>query len=168
MYQIIIRQPGAPEAEGLLPNGVYLVGSGEECSIRIERSDVSSRQLQLIVRDGRLLATDLGSTNGTFLDGNQLFCHQLTEVPPGGKIVFGKVCLLAVGYDVDAAQEAKPTTPAPAKAEHEKEEIPLLVISGIDPQARELVQEIKKRAHPELLKRLNLKKWFSPVSVTLN
>ena len=39
-----------------------------------------------------------------------------------------------------------------------KEKIPLLEISGVPQNARILVQEIKKRAHAELLKRLNLKK----------
>ncbi|MFA7230830.1 MAG: CpaF family protein, partial [Victivallaceae bacterium] len=42
--------------------------------------------------------------------------------------------------------------------EYGKERIPLLRISGIPDETRPLVQEIKKRAHMELMKRLNLKK----------
>lgn len=37
-------------------------------------------------------------------------------------------------------------------------EIPILRVSGIPPEARELVQEIKRQAHVELLKRLNVKR----------
>ena len=40
----------------------------------------------------------------------------------------------------------------------QKEKIPVLEISNVPQDARPLVQEIKKRAHAELLKRLNLKK----------
>ena len=37
-------------------------------------------------------------------------------------------------------------------------EIPILHVSGIPPEARALVQEIKRQAHLELLKRLNVKR----------
>ncbi|HCH86608.1 MAG TPA: hypothetical protein DFL85_13985, partial [Lentisphaeria bacterium] len=39
-----------------------------------------------------------------------------------------------------------------------RQEIPVLRVSGIPEKLRPIVQEIKKQAHRELLKRLNLKK----------
>ncbi len=175
MYHIVVRQPGIGDAEGLLPNGVYLVGSGPECQIRIARPDVSLRQLQLIVRDRRLLVTDLESDEGTWLGERQLFSHQPTEVPDGAEIRFGKARIHAVGYvdennrapapepeeesEPESLPPPQPETPrAPPRADGTKQAIPLLEVSGIDSTARPLIQEIKKKAHPELLKRLNLKK----------
>ncbi|MDD3155756.1 MAG: CpaF family protein, partial [Victivallaceae bacterium] len=45
---------------------------------------------------------------------------------------------------------------APLHSAHEP--VPLLVVSGVSPELRPILQEIKKRAHKELLNRLNLKK----------
>lgn len=56
-------------------------------------------------------------------------------------------------------KEKKSSEPVKSKKGKESyEEIPILKISGISLKARPLVQEIKRRAHMELLKRLNLKR----------
>lgn len=63
---------------------------------------------------------------------------------------------------------AEPRSPAPSVKKDSSamnkafsgadDEIPILRVSGIPPEARPLVQEIKRQAHVELLKRLNVKR----------
>ncbi|MCP3968193.1 MAG: CpaF family protein [Lentisphaerae bacterium] len=62
--------------------------------------------------------------------------------------------LKTISCELKKASKTQAETPAKSG----KGKIPLLKISGIPDKSRPLVQEIKKRVHIELLKRLNLKK----------
>ncbi len=176
MLELEILQPGVPAAAAQLPPGAYLVGSGAECHIRLKRPEISSRHAQLIVRDNRLLVMDLGSRNGTGMeDGSTLFPNQPYDIPFGTKIRIGKAVLrvrpqaepVKQGAAVPPVPAARPGTAAlrPSSrssgwtaATPARQEIPVLRVSGIPEKLRPIVQEIKKQAHRELLKRLNLKK----------
>jgi hypothetical protein len=53
-----------------LPEGTEItVGASSRCTIRLDSSDVSRSHALLTVRKGRLALLDLGSTNGTFVNG---------------------------------------------------------------------------------------------------
>lgn len=176
MLELEILQPGVPAAAAQLPPGAYLVGSGAECHIRLKRPEISSRHAQLIVRDNRLLVMDLGSRNGTGMeDGSTLFPNQPYDIPFGTKIRIGKAVLrvrpqaepVKPGAAVPPVPAARPGTAALRLEEPKlrldgltpaRQEIPVLRVSGIPEKLRPIVQEIKKQAHRELLKRLNLKK----------
>ena len=188
MLELEIQHPGAPTTAARLPSGAYLVGTGKDCHIRIPRPEISSRHAQLIVRDDRLVVMDLGSRNGTEMeDGSTLFPNQPYEIPLGTRIRIGKAVLRVrrlkeegtplpaapAGPEAPAGRSDAPAAVAsarnnPAKAvekkadldilEPHKQEIPVLRISGVPEHLRPIVQEIKKHAHAELLKRLNLKK----------
>ena len=176
MLELEILQPGVPAAAAQLPPGAYLVGSGAECHIRLKRPEISSRHAQLIVRDNRLLVMDLGSRNGTGMeDGSTLFPNQPYDIPFGTKIRIGKAVLrvrpqaepVTQGAAVPPVPAARPGTAALRPEEPKlrldgltpaRQEIPVLRVSGIPEKLRPIVQEIKKQAHRELLKRLNLKK----------
>ncbi len=179
MVEIIIRQPGHQDAAGQLDNGAYLVGSGEDCHITFARPEISRHHAQFIVRDGKLTVMDLGSSNGTYSDGTQLFAHEPYEIPAGHSIEMGKISVLVKAPAPAAPAPAPVPAPAPetsaaaapaatpaggtaaldtGKDAYGKERIPLLRISGVTDEDRPLLQEIKKLAHRELLSRLNLKK----------
>lgn len=77
MTDLTVRLPGVPEAGASLGNGTYLIGSGEECHIRLPRPDISRRHAQLIISDRTITIMDMGSSNGTTLsDGTMLYPHQ--------------------------------------------------------------------------------------------
>ncbi len=183
MYEIVISQPGQGDALGKLAPGSYIVGSGEQSHIQLELPEVSSRHAQFIVRDNVLYVIDLNSSNGTYVDNNLLVPNAATEVPPGSVIRIGRLNITARGPVVDAPAPAAPpesesapvpppvSAPAPVEKVEEaphparledanpvREKIPKLTISGVPDAARPLIQEIKRHAHTELLKRLNLKK----------
>jgi len=74
----------------LTPAGI-LVGRNPECSLVLDDDYASGRHLRLFLRDGRWWAEDLGSTNGTFLDGAKLTTAQPVGV--GSVVRIGRTAL---------------------------------------------------------------------------
>ena len=154
MIDIIVRIPGAPEASATLGNGTYLIGSGEECHIRLPRPDISRRHAQMIVNDRTITVMDMGSSNGTMLDdGTVLYPHQPCQLEKEVNVL--RLCKTEL---VLSRKQEKRTALVSDDFSISKGEIPLLEVSGIPARFRPIVQEIKKQAHKELLARLNLKK----------
>lgn len=165
MLEIVIHQPGSTDGVAKLENGAYLIGSGPECHIRINRPEVSSRHAQMIVHDNRMTVMDLGSRNGTFSgEGVSFYPNEPYDVPVGTVIRVGRAELL-----VRTAADRKPAPPSAGReaaaeaklslpGEGEKEPIPLLKVTGVPERYRAAIREIKRQAHRELLTRLNLKK----------
>ena len=155
MIDIIVRLPGSPEAGAALSNGSYLIGAGKECHIRLPRPDISGRHAQLIVNDRSVTVMDMGSSNGTTLgDGTPLYPNQPYHLE-------GKTNVLRLGRSVELVIKVREEARKAAVNDDfsvDKGEIPLLELSGIPIRFRPIVQEIKKQAHKELLRRLNLKK----------
>ena len=72
-----------------------LVGRGDEAKFRIQHHQVSRRHCELFAGDGaEVFLRDLGSTNGTFLDGEQIPTSTRTAVRSGGLVRVGKVAFV--------------------------------------------------------------------------
>lgn len=52
--------------------GVLTVGRGPECSLRLDEPGLSRAHARLLANDHGVQVEDLGSTNGTFLNGNRV------------------------------------------------------------------------------------------------
>lgn len=180
MYNIKIKIPDQPENEGKLVPGVYRVGSSPASHIQIQRPSVSGRHAEFNVTTNGIKISDLGSSNGTFLDGKQIEGEPLSA-SPGSIVKVGDVEILIVGPEIpenkieekkEESSKSRPLADPDRQAEltsqlkkavekvsnESLEKIPVLRISGIPETSRPLVQEIKKRAHVELITRLNLKR----------
>ena len=98
---------------------VTVIGRREDCDLRIPLSEVSRKHCRL-VRDGDTLKLeDLGSSNGTFLNGQRV---QEALLSPGDTIQVGPV-VFALQIDGEPPEEdLRPVTAAAAAAE---EEVPL-------------------------------------------
>ena len=67
---------GSPPVDIL--NDMTLVGRKEECDVRLDHKSVSKMHCVIVKTDGLLLLRDLGSTNGTRVNGQrvrQLLAH---------------------------------------------------------------------------------------------
>lgn len=75
---IEIREPGGAPRRVPLSGAPIRIGRAPECELVLKDSRVSRRHARLHARDGVLVLTDLGSTNGTRVNG-----HRVTEVVLG-------------------------------------------------------------------------------------
>ena len=174
MVKAIITVPGASPASATLENGAYIIGASSGCHIPIQVTGISRRHAQLIVSAGRITIMDLGSSNGTRLNGGEaIFPNRPVDISGGATITLGKATLQVIPLkaheepsDAQAEQkeitktqaEQKSTMPKPFSITPEKEDIPVFQISAFSPELRPVIQEIKRQAHRELLIRMNLKK----------
>ncbi len=77
----------APQDIPLKP-GAYTLGRGKDVDVALAHRSVSRRHLQLQVEHGRIIATDLGSSAGTSVDGIRI--SRPTPVSPGTTIALGE------------------------------------------------------------------------------
>ena len=96
-----VVQPGRQVVSIVLRSPLVL---GRECEgLTIPDAQVSRRHLELRPHDGQIVVTDLGSTNGTFLDGERITGPVVLEV--GNAIVLGVTTVRAVRSAPDAATD---------------------------------------------------------------
>ncbi|MDA8019666.1 MAG: sigma 54-interacting transcriptional regulator [Thermoanaerobaculia bacterium] len=117
-----------------------LVGSSPECDLRLRASGVSRRHAQLTAREGGLVVEDLGSKNGTFVEGERV---QRAAAGAGMRLSFGTVdltieCLtdglnLAIRFEAPAGKVSTLATASPT-------ETLILSMAGSDRDPLELQQ----------------------------
>jgi pSer/pThr/pTyr-binding forkhead associated (FHA) protein len=115
MDKIIIKVPQMPAREVELANGVHKVGRSPAADLQIEHSSVSGSHCEMMVNDGMVTVKDLGSTNGTFLDGQPV---RECQVGPGQTLRLGKVEVLygvksGLKLAAVSAGDEPPARPAP-------------------------------------------------------
>src|SRR3954468_16329670 len=90
-YQlVIVRGRGATETIKL-GDGVTTVGRQDECQLRIKSSQVSRKHCELFEKKGMLLVKDLGSANGTYVNGKRVEGQLILE--PGDELSIGGIKL---------------------------------------------------------------------------
>lgn len=82
-----------------------LLGRGEEAKLRIQHDLVSRRHCEFFERQGQVYVRDLGSTNGTFLNNEQVPVSTKIAVPPGGIVRVGGLSF-TVEYELPAAVDS--------------------------------------------------------------
>lgn len=82
MTKLVWRENGVAVKEYVLQPGLNRVGRSATSDVRIDDTSVSGSHCELWVREESILVRDLGSTNGTYLDG-----QPVTE----GEIGWGQV-----------------------------------------------------------------------------
>jgi DNA-binding NtrC family response regulator len=91
-----------------LSEGEHLIGASDGCDLPLVATGVSRRQAELVVADGALTIRDLGSKNGTFVNGRKIDEIQVDE---GDWIGFGPAVLYVVRVHPDDARVAIPLDP---------------------------------------------------------
>jgi pSer/pThr/pTyr-binding forkhead associated (FHA) protein len=71
----------------LLP--VTLIGRSTECNLKIASSQVSRNHCRITLGADSVFVEDLGSANGTLVDGQLIPAHQPTAIAPGTRLIVG-------------------------------------------------------------------------------
>jgi DNA-binding winged helix-turn-helix (wHTH) protein len=74
-----------------LPDGEHIAGRDPECSLVIDATTVSRRHARITVVSGTVTIEDLGSTNGTHVDGTRIAAP--TRLAPGDEVALGSEVL---------------------------------------------------------------------------
>ncbi|MCR2053588.1 DUF3662 domain-containing protein [Actinomyces bowdenii] len=75
----------------LLTGPVTVIGRGSEADIIVDDSGVSRRHLEIRLAQGNTIATDMGSTNGTFVEGQRVDAVTLVD---GNTLTIGRTQIM--------------------------------------------------------------------------
>lgn len=94
-----------------LADGVTSLGRHDDCVVRIKSSQVSRRHCELFDVGGKLTLRDLGSSNGTFVNGKRVIGQQTLKV--GDELTVGAVTLrvATLGQPVAASHPTPASKP---------------------------------------------------------
>ena len=70
-YRLLVWLNTKMESRELPPSGEVIIGRGAEADLRIDTPSVSRRHARLIVESESVRLSDLGSRNGTRVNGEQ-------------------------------------------------------------------------------------------------
>lgn len=74
----------------------FLIGRSESCQLRPKSESISRKHCIIVLRDGKVLAQDLKSRNGTFLNDQRLPNDRATEIKSGDQLRVGKLAFEVV------------------------------------------------------------------------
>src|SRR4051812_31589428 len=104
-YQLVVVRGRAVTPAVKLGPGVTTVGRQEDCQLRIKSSQVSRKHCQLFEKKGLLIVKDLGSSNGTLVNGKKVDDQRVLEA--GDELTIGQVKLKVEKVDAVAAPARK-------------------------------------------------------------
>lgn len=106
------------EIKPIMLDGDTIIGRGEQCDLKVGSELVSRQHCVLRIQSGQIVLEDLGSTNGTYVDGIRVESNSRVALKPGCELLIGPA---RARIKIDAAAEsAVPPAhivPQPAAAE---------------------------------------------------
>lgn len=84
----------------LLTEPVTVIGRGSEADITVNDSGISRRHVEFRITPSGVILTDLGSTNGTYVEGHRVDAATLVD---GNQIVVGRTAILFWTHPEDEA-----------------------------------------------------------------
>ncbi len=123
-YQFVMRSGPTPGATFSLEGDQLIIGRDTASNIAINDAEVSRKHARLTFQGGKYVIEDLGSTNGTFVNGQRLASPAVLKsgdvVSLGEQIVLMYEAIISdPGATVMSARKSQPRpapTPAPAPA----------------------------------------------------
>ena len=103
-FQLVVLRGRSATTALKLGDSATTAGRGEDCQLRIKSSQVSRRHCQFFEKNGMLLVKDLGSSNGTYLNGKKIEGQRVLE--PGDELAIGPVKLRVEKLGQPAAKSA--------------------------------------------------------------
>jgi hypothetical protein len=118
LFQFVMRSGPTPGAVFPLEGDQLIIGRDAVNAVAINDAEVSRKHTRLTFQGGKYVIEDLGSTNGTFVNGQRLVSS--TVLKPGDVVSLGEqIVLMYEGLSSDAGATMigrKAARPAPAPA----------------------------------------------------
>lgn len=136
---LVMFRDGGQHRPFPIHHGTTTIGRREDCDLRIAVNDVSRKHCQIKLEDGVLSVMDLGSSNGTFVNGQKVKDHQLNagdtlQVGPVSFVVQidGEPDLTHAAPKAKASPASKPAKSNAQTIDDELDELEILNDSGGD------------------------------------
>jgi pSer/pThr/pTyr-binding forkhead associated (FHA) protein len=104
---LAIFRAGAERRSYSITRDVVMIGRRQDCDLRIALAEVSRKHCRLVREGGMLRLEDLGSSNGTYLNGERVFDSELAA---GDRIQVGPVVFLVQIDGAPPDEELNPGT----------------------------------------------------------
>jgi two-component system NtrC family sensor kinase len=85
-----------------LGDATVTIGRGTNNSVQLHDTEVSREHAELSLREDKIVLRDLGSSNGTFVNGRQIREHELAS---GDQVQLGRSLLLYTGMKEDQVED---------------------------------------------------------------
>ena len=115
LYQLIMRSGPTPGAAYTLEGDQITIGRDSSNGVTINDAEISRRHARLTFQGGKYILEDLGSTHGTFVNGQRLAGPRVLK--PGEVISFGEQIVLvfeATTFDPGATVVSPRATAVPS------------------------------------------------------
>jgi predicted component of type VI protein secretion system len=116
---LVMFRAGGERRSFSIVRDVTVIGRREDCDFRIPLGDISRKHCRLIKEENSLKIEDLGSSNGTYVNGKRI--HE-AELQAGETVQIGPVVFVVQLDGTPADDELRPWEPEPAAAENGEEE----------------------------------------------
>jgi len=122
MMRLVVEQ-GKLAGHGFdLARSVIVIGRGQDCDIILDEHQVSRQHARLEQTPQGWMLLDLGSTNGTKVNGQQLKAHEPYTLQPGDRVTLGTAVL--------ALQQPAVGEAGPQESQKRGKPHPALLIAG--------------------------------------
>lgn len=114
-HQLIMRSGPTPGAAFMLEGDQITIGRDPANAITINDAEISRRHARLTYQGGKFILEDLGSTNGTFVNGQRLAGPRVLK--PGEVVSFGEQIVLvfeSTSFDAGATVVSPRATAVPS------------------------------------------------------
>jgi pSer/pThr/pTyr-binding forkhead associated (FHA) protein len=111
-FQLVILRGRSEAKVHRLGAGVTVAGRQEGCQLQVKSSQVSRKHCEFFEDDGVVQVKDLGSSNGTFVNGEKVEGQRALK--PGDEVFFGGIKFrLELASDGARPQDTAPRTSSP-------------------------------------------------------
>ncbi len=136
-----------------LAPGLNVIGRCEDADIRLLDSGVSRNHVEVVLAPGReVTINDLGSTNGTFVEGDRI---ESATLSPGGTVGVGAGVVLQLVYQFRDAQAARLE-----RLSKREREVAMMVARAMSNEAIATALGVKRRTVETHLERVYAKTGF--------
>ncbi|MCB9709366.1 MAG: FHA domain-containing protein [Myxococcales bacterium] len=136
-YRVIVQ-----DLNYLVPPGETLIGRSDACGIVVKHNSVSRLHAALRLTDGGLLIEDLGSRNGTAVNGKRI--QGAVLVMPGDVVILGQMVVDVVEGDPSMRSIAPARNTIPQDTLDEEPSTEKVTASAI----RQVLAELDKKRNP--------------------
>ncbi|MEY4669394.1 MAG: hypothetical protein RL518_2093 [Pseudomonadota bacterium] len=125
-FPAVLLVSNPPATISFVPEQPLMVGRSRQCSLRVDTPSISSRHARIGFESGQFWVEDLGSTNGTFVNKQQISGR--VSVAPGAPISLGReVTLVGILSQDEITGALRTPEISSAKPVYHEKRFPLLL-----------------------------------------